>query len=203
MSFYSVIWIIFHVPLRLIYRIKISGVKNIPDGGVILAANHTSMSDVLVISASFSRRLRYMAKKELFKNPVLGKFISALGAYPVNRGGTDIKSIKETLALLQSGEIIGIFPQGTRNPGLDPRTTKVHGGIGLFAKHTGADVLPVFIKTAGNKTRAFHRTEVIFGKVIPNAELGFADGGRDEYMRAATLIFERVCLLGDGDSHEN
>ena len=111
MSFYRTMYKIFAAPVRWVYRLQAVGVENIPQRGCILASNHTAFSDVLIISAAAKRQVRYMAKKELFKIPLLAQLITGLGAYPVNRGGADVGSIKRTIHMLEEGELIGIFPQ--------------------------------------------------------------------------------------------
>lgn len=198
-AFYRWIYKTFHRPLIALYRIEIQGGENIPEGGCILASNHTSLTDVLVLSASVGgRQIRYMAKSELFRIPLFSKLIRALGAYPVNRGGTDVRSIKTAVRLVEDGEMLGIFPQGTRRGGVDPRTTDVKGGVGLIAYQTKADVLPVFIDNKSRKTKMFHRNRVIFGPVISYGELGLNAGGMSEYRSAAQYIFGRICELGFG-----
>ena len=198
MGFYKGFHKIFRHPLKWIFRVKAEGLENVPEGGCILASNHTAIPDVIVISAPIKRQVRYMAKAELMRTPVVGPFMRLLGAYSVDRGGTDVKSLKYTMELIESGELVGIFPQGTRRPGVDPRETEVKGGVGLIAYHTKADVLPVFIDTKKRRTAAFRRTRVIFGPVIKNSELGFENGGSREYLAAANLIFDRICTLKDG-----
>ena len=198
MGFYQTMYAIFARPVRWLYRVKVEGIENVPEGGCILACNHTAFSDVLVVSAAAKRQVRYMAKKELFKIPLLGSLISALGAYPVNRGGADVGSIKRTIGLLEEGELIGIFPQGTRHGKEDPRTTEVKGGIGMIAYHTHAAVLPAFIDNKRGKTGILRRNTVIFGKLIPYEELGFTDGGAKEYQAVSEEIFRQVCVIKYG-----
>ena len=202
--FFRVIYKIFRLPLKLLYRIKVEGAENIPEGGCILASNHTAMPDVVAISVAVKRQVRYMSKAEALRVPVVGRFLRALGAYPVNRGGADVKSLKFTISLIESGQTVGIFPQGTRRPGVDPRTTEVKGGVGMIAYHTGADVLPVFLDSKKMKTKPFCRNRVIIGKVIKNSELGFVKGGGKEYDAASKFVFDRICALkyGDGEKSE-
>ena len=195
MSFYDTMYKLFAPMVRALYRIETVGQENIPEGGVILASNHTAFSDVLVISAAANRQVRYMAKKELFRIPLLKQLITALGAYPVDRGGADVGSIKRTISMLESGELIGIFPQGTRQGKKDPRTTEVKGGIGMIAYHTKSPVLPVFISNNRMKTGAFRKNTVTFGAVIPFEDLGFEKGGSKEYQQCAETIFREVCAL--------
>ena len=200
-KFYRGIYKIFHRPVKALYRIKIEGEENIPAGGCILASNHTSVMDVLVLSASAGgRQIRYMAKSELFRIPLFCSLIRALGAYPVERGGADVRSIKTAISLIGDGEMLGIFPQGTRRSGVDPRETDVKAGVGLIAYQTKADVLPVFIDNKSRKTKLFHRNRVIIGPVISYGELGFERGGMNEYRAAAEHVFERICALGFGST---
>ncbi len=199
MSFYATMYGLFAPLIRLLYRVETVGRENIPEGGVILASNHTAFSDVFIISAAANRQVRYMAKKELFKIPLLKQLITGLGAYPVDRGGADVKSIKQTIALLDGGELIGIFPQGHRYGRKDPRTTEVKGGVGMIAYHTKAPVLPVFISNKRMKTGIFRKNTVTFGKVIPHEALGFERGGVKEYKSSAERIFREVCALYYGD----
>ena len=196
MGFFNGLYKILRGPVRLFWRVKAEGLENVPEGGCLLAANHTSFADPIVISSVSPRKIRFMAKAELFRVPVLGRTIKGFGAFPVNRGGADVKSIKTTVSLVGSGEIVGIFPQGTRRAKIDPRETEVKGGVGMIAYHTKADVVPVFIDTKKKKTSIFRRTRIVFGKVIKYEELGLSGAGRDGYQRAAELIFSRVCELG-------
>lgn len=198
MSFYTWFYKTFEPMVSRIYRIEAKGLENIPEGGAILASNHTSFSDVLVISAAARRQVRYMAKKELFKTP-LCPLIKALGAFPVDRGGADVKSIKTTLSLIESGELVGIFPQGHRHGGEDPRQTEIKAGVGFLAYHTKAQILPVFLENNRMKTGIFRKNTVTFGKPITFEELGFTKGGREEYMNASKTIFRHICAIKYGD----
>ena len=199
MSFYERFYQIFAPWVRRVYRIEAHGTENIPEGGAILASNHTAFSDVLVISAASRRQVRYMAKKELFRTP-LAPLIKALGAYPVDRGGADVTSIRRTLSLIREGEIIGIFPQGHRRGGIDPRTTEVRPGVGMIAYHTAAPVVPVFLYNKRMKTGVFRKNIVTFGKPVSFEELLYDRGGREEYLRASRIIFDRVCAIHYGEN---
>lgn len=204
MTFYERMYKLFAGPVKYLYRIRAVGLENIPEGGCIIAANHTAFSDVLVISAAAKRQVRYMAKAELFKTP-LRPLIKALGAYPVERGGADVGSIKKTIALLGEGELVGIFPQGHRYGKQDPRNTEIKSGIGLIAYHAKTTVVPVFIDNKRLKTKMFQKNTVIFGEPITFDELGYVSGGKVEYMNASKKIFRCVCELkyGKADTWEN
>lgn len=200
MTFYQWIYKTFKPAVSAVYRIEAHGVENIPASGAILASNHTAFSDVLVISAASTRQVRYMAKQELFKIPLLAPLIKALGAYPVNRGGADVGSIKRTFELIESGELIGIFPQGHRYGGQDPRKTEVKAGVGMIAYHTKAMVVPVFLDSKRGKTGMFRKNIVTFGTPITFEELAFTKGGMTEYSRASQRIFDHICAIKYGKS---
>lgn len=194
--FYSFINTVMGPFLRWIYRVDVRGLENIPAGGAIIASNHTAFSDPVLISAACGRQIRYMAKKEIFKTP-LGLLYRALGAYPVNRSGADVASIRHTVSMIGEGELIGIFPQGHRYGGQDPRTTQPKPGVAYFAYRTGATVVPCLISNSRMKTGIFRVNHVTFGKPIPVAELGFPEEGKPDYRAAADYIFERICSAGE------
>lgn len=196
-KFYEWIYRHFQPAVAALYRIEPVGVENIPEGGAIVASNHTAFSDVLVISAASSRQVRYMAKKELFSTPI-APLIRALGAYPVDRGGGDVGSIKKTIALVEEGELVGIFPQGHRQGRKDPRTTEIRHGVGMVAYHGKAPVVPVFLDSKLGKTRILQKNRVIFGKPLSFEELGYVSGGRTEYQNASRIIFDKICELKYG-----
>ena len=200
MTFYQWIYNTLEPAVSALYRIEAHGVENIPADGAIVASNHTSFADVLVISAAAKRQVRYMAKKELFKIPLLAPLIKALGAYPVNRGGPDVSSIKRTIELIEGGELIGIFPQGHRYGGQDPRTTEIKAGIGMITYRTKAPVVPVFLDGQSGKTRMFRKNVITFGEPIRFEELEFVKGGMTEYTRASQIIFNRICEIKYGKS---
>lgn len=194
---YQVIRFFFLWPVRLLFRVRAEGEEKLPkDGGYILCANHTSMLDVLILSVCNDRQIRYMAKAELFKIPLLRGLITFLGAYPVNRGGADVKSLRRTISLIEEGCAIGIFPQGTRHPHVDPAGTPVKHGVGMIAYHAKATVVPAYIRTKGNRVMMFKKTVLVIGDPIPYDELGFEKGGTKEYKAATEKIFTEICALG-------
>jgi len=131
--------------LRLIFRIKIHGRENCPnEGAVIVAINHKSFWDAVLIAGFMPRQLTFMAKKELFDVPLLGAIIQWAGAFPVARGTGDIGAIKAALSALKAGKALGIFPEGTRIKGNQPHSAKA--GVAFIAEKTGAPILPVAIR---------------------------------------------------------
>lgn len=196
-TFYMKMYAIFAAPVRFFTRIKTHGKENIPaEGGFLLCANHIAVRDVMLIGATCPRQIKFVAKKELFSIPLLRSFLKAMGAVKLDRGGNDVAAIRKSIELVENGDIVSIFPQGHRYPGDDPTTTPIKNGAGMVAYRSGCDVIPVFIKTKGNKYGIFKRVEIYYGKPIKHSELGFVNGGSDEYKAATELIYSRMLELG-------
>lgn len=191
---------------RVIFRIKYHGAENEPraeEGPYILICNHISNPDPVFLCAGIEHQQPYyMAKKELFKVPILGSLVKALGAYPVNRGGADVSAIKNTISILKSGRCIGIFPQGHREPGKTPMEANIKTGAAMIAVKTQATVFPCCIKTKDNKFKLFRRIDVYYGKPIKFEELGYDHEAPGEYLRIANLMFDRVAELYRGAEEE-
>ena len=195
-KFYDFIVKVFEPIVRFVMRIKTYGSENEQiDGPLIVCANHIAMFDVISLVASFKRQLRMLAKKEVFKVPVLAQFARAMGAYSVDRGRGDVAAIKKTLSILEEGGAVAMFPQGTRCPYVDPARTEVKSGVGMMLYRSKANVQPVYIRVKNNRYRFLRKKEVIIGEVIRYEEFGFVNGGKEEYERAAKLVFDRILAL--------
>lgn len=195
---YSVLKVIVSPIYRLLFNVRVKGKENIPkNGGALLCPNHISALDVISIGTVCPRQITCIAKKELFSVPVLGWLVKALGAVKIDRGGADVGAIKAAVSAIENGKTVVIFPQGHRFPAVDPGTTPIRHGAGLIAYHAKSDVIPVCINIKKGKYALFRRTEIIFGRPIKFSELGFKEGGRDEYARATDMIFSSAVGLGD------
>lgn len=121
--------------------LKSTGLHNLPKKGpVIVAANHVSNWDPIVVGIVLPRPVHFMAKAELFQKIWLAWLISGLHAFPVNRGSADRKAIRRALAVLEQNEVLGIFPEGFRNRSGD---LKAQTGVAMIALKTGAPVVPI------------------------------------------------------------
>lgn len=127
-----------------VVRFKVQGTNNIPEkDGMILAVNHRSNYDPVFAAVACPRKLTFMAKSELFKNPVFGRLLKSLGAFPVNRGVGDISAIKSAFSIINNGKVMLIFPEGRRiKAGME---SKAQPGVAMIAHRTGAPVVPVYI----------------------------------------------------------
>lgn len=185
-----------------LYRVRIvNPEKEVLDRPYIVCCNHTALMDVTVISLAMQRQVRYMAKKEVFKVPILKGFVTAMGAFPVDRKHGDVGAVKKTIELLKAGECVGVFPQGTRCPYKHPRDTEIKNGIGMFAERAGVGILPVCIRTKKHKLKVFRKTELIIGDYISPEELSFPElSGKEKYQKIAEYAFSKVSELYDGES---
>ncbi len=203
MSFYTGAIKVLGPVIRLLLGVRgVQGIENIPEDGGLICANHTSLCDPIILAATLKKPIKFMGKAELFKVPVLSSIIKAFGAFPVKRGGADAASLRLAQKLLENGEYVGIFPQGTRCPKVDPRSTDVKMGVGLIAGRSHCRVIPVYIKTPKNKAGFFKKTYVIIGKPIENEDFSFNEETMKEYENAAKLIFDAVCSLESTSSEE-
>ncbi len=198
-AFFRAVYACLSGVVGLIFRIKVIDPENEPlDGGYVVCANHISATDPIVISYAFKRnQLHFMAKKELFKIPVLKSLISMLGAFPIDRGGNDVGAIKKAVGIVEEGKCLGVFPQGHRYPSEDPRKTETKNGAALIATRTEADIVPVYIWCKGKKQRIFKRTYVVIGEKIPFEDFKYDKENQGEYTRITDIVFDKVCSLGE------
>ena len=196
---YRIIYKIFAKVVGFIFNIRVIRREEESDkGGFIVCANHTSATDPIVVCYAFRKhQVRYMAKKELFNIPILAPLIKFLGAFPVDRGGNDVGAIRKAVDMVKEGKCMGIFPQGHRYPEVDPRTTKTKNGAALIATRAEADIIPAYIVRKNNKFKLFRRTYVIIGERISFSELNYNKEADGEYLRITSLVFDKVCTLGE------
>ncbi|MGI6453847.1 MAG: lysophospholipid acyltransferase family protein [Syntrophomonadaceae bacterium] len=127
--------------LLIFLGLKIEGLHKLPNKGpVIVAANHVSNWDPIVVAVALKRQIHFMAKAQLFDIPLLGAILTRVNAFPVRRGTADRAAIRRALEILGEGQVLGIFPEGTRNKTGD---IKAQSGVAMIALKAGAPVLPV------------------------------------------------------------
>lgn len=181
--------------------LKSIGKENIPNSGqVIVAPIHVSHLDPPATACAMPhRRLRFMAKEELFKG-IFGKIIASLGAFPVHRGEGDTEAIRKSIEMLNQGEALLVHPEGTRGDGV--RMLPINKGVAMLAKRTGAPVVPVgiigsnIVMPRGKQKRKRHRITVVFGKPFTYAEV--AQGvnekqAREEFCRVLSERIRALC----------
>ena len=160
-----------------LYRLRVRGLEHLPEGGFVLAANHTSNFDpwALGIPLLPRRQLRFMAKSELF-NPVLAPVLRAGGAFKVRRGESDVEAMRTAAELVRSGEIVVMFPEGTRRQkGLRKRhVARAHTGAARIALNAGAPLVPAAIAGTDRLLR-LGPLRVTFGEPLELSDLAGLD----------------------------
>ncbi len=137
-------WLVARRAIRGFSQVRLWGRERVPKSGpVILAANHRSFYDIFVLGASVKRPIHYMAKVELFENPVLGRLLPHTGAFPVRRGEVDRGALEAAREVLERGGMLGIFIDGTRHHA--GAVGEVRAGAAMIAGQAGAPVVPVYI----------------------------------------------------------
>ena len=176
------------------YKVEYQGLENIDrNDGFIIAPNHITEFDPLMIAMASKRLFYYIGKYELFKNPLLAKAIIGLNGFPIMRGKGDMRAINYAVELVRRGEVLCIFPEGTRSADGIPHKEK--SGVGYIARHACADVVPTAIYME-NKDKKGSRVVVKFGKPIRYSDMGFTEGGKtSENKRAAKMVMDEIVRL--------
>ncbi|TPE70560.1 lysophospholipid acyltransferase family protein [Halalkalibacterium halodurans] len=191
MSIYSIGRWICRSYFRLFFKVEVIGVSRIPDeGGLLLCCNHFSNYDPPFVGSFFPRKVRFMAKEELFRFKPLQSLMMAVGAFPVRRGAGDKQALKVGLKLLKEGETLGIFPEGTRSK--DGQIGKGLSGVGFFALRSDATVVPCAIV---GKYRFFRKIRFVIGEPVPMEELkerkASAEEATEVIMKAIRKLHEQ------------
>lgn len=171
MIFYRSVRPIVLVLCRVLFRVKVSGTRNVPKSGAfILAPTHRSLMDIPFAAFSTKRRIRFMAKQELFKKPLLAKLLLGLGGFPVDRGSADRAALRTAQACIEGGEPTALFPEGTRLQG--PKLGEFFDGAAYLSIKTGVPIVPVAIGgseqilASGSVLPRLRRVAVIIGEPI-------------------------------------
>jgi len=180
--------------------IRSVGLENIPNSGPILVAPlHISHLDPPAVACGMHRRLRFMAKEELFKHPLFGGLIASLGAFPVKREEIDRESIRMAIALLEEGEALLIFPEGTRGNG--ESIQEMSRGVEMLARRTKSPVMPVgvigtnIVMPKGKSKGKKHPVVLAYGKPFTYEEIATAPTERENREIFASELRQRIVDL--------
>jgi 1-acyl-sn-glycerol-3-phosphate acyltransferase len=201
---YPILRVFFFILFHTIWPLKIKGNKHIPrEGGALIVCNHLSLLDPLVVGFACSRIPHFMAKEELFNTPIIGFFARKLGAFPVDRGGQDAEAIKTALGILREGNLLGMFPEGTRSKSGEMQEFRT-GALRLAAR-TQVPVIPCALKDTNRALpprKLFRpaRIGVSFGEPILFPELYNRNDKGDAMERAVETLRARIQELQDQDA---
>ncbi len=172
---------------RILYNYKVTGLENMPkDGAYIVCSNHISAIDPILVGLAIPYRMYFMAKVELFSNRFVSALMRGLGVFPIKRGEPDIKGIKTALKILNNGEILALFPEGTRN-----RTGDIMAepGIAMIAIRSKVPVVPVAIISS---YKFFKKTDIVVGKPIELIEHYGKKLLNEEYIKISYGIMGKI-----------
>ncbi len=192
----ALVWVLY----KLVFWIRLEGKENLPKGdGMLFCSNHLSNLDPPTVAVMVPRKLRFLAKEELFHNKPFAWLIRHLGATPITRGGADVSAVKTCIRILRGGENLLMFPQGTRRKQL--REKDVKPGAIVIAQRSGVPIVPVAIC---GKYRPFSCMKVKIGKCITLEEVHRITEDEtitDKNEALRRLLYERIAALMEGDSN--
>jgi 1-acyl-sn-glycerol-3-phosphate acyltransferase len=189
---YWIVYFVTKVVSWLFFPFTAHQTRNIPrQGAFILASNHISNLDPVVLGICSVRRINFMAKIELFKG-ALGYVLTRLGAFPVKRGESDFGAMREALKRLKNGRVILIFVEGTRRIGNEP--PKAQGGVGFLAMKSGVPVVPVYLHGT-NQVLAPGTKFVKRGPVSATFGKPFFVNNAPSYEEASQCILDKIYAL--------
>jgi 1-acyl-sn-glycerol-3-phosphate acyltransferase len=190
---YTIARFILTLPTILIYRVTAEGVANVPrKGALVLAPNHFSQMDHFFAGVYLRRKIRFMAKSQMFGPPVLTYIYKHGGVFPVRRGHHDEEAFKTAFELLDQGEMLLVYAEGGRSRTQEMGEPKA--GIGRIALESGAPIVPVAIhgsaRVRGWKRLRFPRIRIQFGE--PRSFPIEASPSKERQLEAATEVFDDV-----------
>ena len=207
--FYLTIRLIVIVVCRIYLRLRIVDAHKIPKSGTfILAPSHRSTLDIPVAAATTRRRMMYMGKDSMWKIKPIGVLLTALGSFPVTRGSADLEALKRCIAVLERGDPLVLFPEGTRHHGrvIEP----LFDGAAFIAYKTGVPIFPVGIAGSeeiwppGTKLPRPRKCVAVVGDAIYPKDLNGARATREmmseftlELQTSLQTVFDKAFLLLD------
>lgn len=204
MIYYKLVHIVFNILAYILFGLEKTGIENFPEKGpVILASNHISFLDPMIIPTASHRRMHSMAKAELFKVPVLGWLMKLFLAFPVKRGSLDMAALKNSINVLKRGDALLLFPEGTRS--LTGEIQEAKPGIGFIVYHSRVPVVPVLVEGTdkalpkGAWMPRPKKVKVIFGKPLSFERYFSQKGSKETYELIGNDIMRAIKVLkGNG-----
>lgn len=211
MLFYTVVRTVVGGGSRIVWRAKVVGTGRLPrEGGYILAPSHRSMMDIPFIALVTARRIRFMGKESVFRIPVLGRAFRALGGFPVARDGTDRKAVRDSIGMLNAGEVLVVYPEGTRQRG--PKIQPLQPGAAYLALRSGVPIVPVgmagteeILRTRRGRGPGLARVVIVVGEplsppavqgAVPRAEV---EALGERLAGALQAVFDEAYALRGAD----
>ena len=180
---------------RPIYRIKIINKEYVPkEGAYIICANHVNMLDALAVVCSNKRKVRFVCKDSMFKNKWFAWALKSADTIPLNREKNDIESMKRIIKGLKNGDLLGIFPEGTRK-GME-KNMKAKNGAAFFALKSGVKVIPLGIQ---GSFKPFTKVKLVYGKPLDFSEYHGKEKDKEALDKVTDIIMDNIVMLTNQD----
>ncbi len=165
---------------RIIYRHRVYGIEYFPPNGAIIASNHASYLDPMLVGVSCPRKIHFLARDSLFRFPPFGWLIRELCTHPVHQGKGNLHAFKIAMELIESSKKVVIFPEGSRSP--DGKLHKGQLGVGMLVQRTQCKVIPIYTHGTYEIWRAhkflpkpWGKTACVFGRPLSFEHIDFSD----------------------------
>jgi len=190
-------WRLLNVFFKTLFGFRVYDQDRVPSQGpVIVASNHISLADPLVVGAAIRREIFYLGKRELFSHRLLAAVVRAYNTVPVSRGSPDRAALRHIAQLLKGGQAVLLFPEGTRGTGRTLLPGKL--GIGKLAVEAGVAIVPAYVDASNNLSKTLWRKKrltVRFGPPISDDWIRTQGHGKEAYRRIVQEVMERIGLL--------
>ena len=189
---YNFVRILLSLFYKTFYKVTIVNKEKIENAkGVVISGNHLSNHDPLLFPAFFEKNIRFIAKEELFKVFFIKQALEATGAIPIKRGTFDRTAINNSIKLIKEGEVVGIFPEGTRSHSKDLDLGQSHNGASFIATRAKTKIIP-FAIIPNKNFRIFSSIKIVIGDEIDATALKEEGKSHDEI---TAILMERISEL--------
>ena len=191
--------------IKLYFRLEVRGAEHVPlKGGCILTPNHASFLDPPIVGSGVSKRVvHFMARDNLFDAPVLGWWYRKIGTIAIDRTKGDLAALRSAIQYLKSGNVVCLFPEGTRS--LDGAIQEAKGGVGFLIAKSGVPVVPVYLDGTyrawpkGSIWIKPAKIRVTFGQAIRPEELQIMRNGKTDYDLIVKKVMSSIAALKPAD----
>ena len=184
----------------LLYPIKVYGKENIPEGGAVFAANHFRACDCGYIVRVYKKKVKFLAKKEIFKNKLFNKILKAYGAIPIDRENPDMSSLLTAIKYIKEGHKLCIFAEGKRNTTGTTELQEIKGGSVVFAVKAKCPIVPIMLSRKGKILRKTHiivgepfYLDEYYGKKLSDEDIKrLGEFVRGKMIEQQSVLFEKI-----------
>lgn len=185
---YRLLWVLTWIFIRILYPTKVVGRENIVKGGAIFICNHLTNADPILIISYNTRKVYSLGKKELFNTKFKSWFFKSTCVIPVDRRNPGVSGIKTCLKILKNGNLLSMFPEGTRNK-TDEDLKDIKGGCCMLAIKAKVPIIPINIR---KKPKLFRRNKIVIGKAFELDQFYDQKISGDILDRAGEIVYDKL-----------